>query len=1088
MKKVLGLLFFAVMFTVSLSAQRTVSGTVIDDTGLPVIGASVLVKGQDIGTITDIDGTYQLSVPEGAEKIVISYTGYGTQEIDVMNGNVFDITMAEGAVLDEIVVTGLGIKKEKKALGYGVSTIGADGIAERGETDVARILNGKATGVNIQQTSGMAGSGTNIIIRGYSSITGSNQPLFVVDGVPFNTDTNTDASNFTQGSATASSRFLDLDPNNIADISILKGLSATVLYGEAGRNGVILVTTKTGEGASKENEDLGISVTQGFSVSRIANIPNYQNTYGNGFSGNYGAFFSNWGPSFDVRGSNGVAEDGTIPHPYDNSRNVPRNDDGTVAADARLPQFADRRYEYRPYESVENFFEDGTGSNTSIFVDKKLGKTSFAASYSYAKDGGFTPKRGKVRATEGAEGELPTYQYIPDGEETNVYKKHNIALGASTDLGRGWTMRGSFNYLTSNRVNPPAASAGFLSTVPGGNASLFSDVLYTPRSVDLLHLPYEAADGSMVYYRGGSPIQNPLWTLNNTKEEENIDRFFGRLEFGYKINDNLSLQVRGGADQYTQANASQVNKGGSQIPDGQYFTSTRVNKIYDHVANLMYNFPLGINEDFSIDGLIGVNFRGESNDYSLLSSTEQFVFDLFAHQNFATQESFSFITREKTNGLYGTATLGYKNFLYVGLQARNDWTSTLPEANRSVFYPSASISFIPSELGIFGGSAIEYLKFRLGYGTSAGYPDPYVTSSILATDANAFNNGAVVQTNAVSSTLGNPNLQAEKINELEFGVETNLFRNRITLDASYYNKTSEDLLINLPLDPSTGYHSTTVNGASVSNKGVEIGLTLRPLTNKINWSSTFNFTKNTNIVESIIDGVDLVVISGFTGLGNYAVPGEPYASIYGTAFQKNENGENLVNSLGEFEETAESVNIGDPNPNFTLDWINTISIGNLAFNVQLAYQDGGDVYSATALTLLGRGNTVDTDFNRFLPIVLPGSAADGSPNNVQTYAGDAWFSAFGAANEGAVFDATNIRIREISASYAFPDDLFEGSPFRNLSVKFYGNNIWYKAVNFPEGLNFDPEVLSLGVGNGRGFDYLTGPTSKRYGVSLNAKF
>ena len=1077
MKKVLGLLFFAVAFTVSLSAQRTISGTVIDDSGFPVIGASVLVKGLDVGTITDIDGTYQLDLPAGSEKLVISYTGYGTQEIDVLNGSVFDITMAEGAVLDEIVVTGLGIKKEKKALGYGVSTIGADGIAERGETDVARILNGKATGVNIQQTSGLAGSGTNIIIRGYSSITGSNQPLFVVDGVPFNTDTNSDGSNFTEGSSTASSRFLDLDPNNIADISILKGLSATVLYGEAGRNGVILVTTKTGEGLGDEDDDLGISITQGFSVSQIANLPDYQNTFGNGFSGNYGAFFSNWGPSFDVRGSNGVNADGTIPHPYDNSRNADR-----------LPIFAGETYEYRAYESVENLFDDGSGINTSINVDKKIGNTSFAASYSYAKDGGFTPRRGEVEEVDQGDGVLPVYNYIADGEETNVYEKHNISLGASTELGKGWTMKGSFNYLTSNRVNPPAASAGFLSTVPGGNASLFSDVLYTPRSIDLLHLPYEAADGSMVYYRGGAPIQNPLWTLNNTRETEELDRFFGRLEFGYEITDNVRLQFRAGIDQYTQNNGSEVNKGGSQLPDGRYNTSTRVNKIYDHVANLLYDFPLG-DSDFTLDGVVGVNFRGETNDFSFLQSTEQFVFDLFAHQNFATQETFSLISNEKTNAVYGTATLGYKSYLYLGLQARNDWTSVLPEANRSVFYPSASVSFIPSELGIFNGTVIDYLKLRLGFGTSAGYPDPYVTSSVLATDANAFNlDGTVIQTNAVSTVLGNPNLQAEKINELEFGVEANLFKNRITLDASVYSKNSEDLLINLPLDPSTGYNSTTVNGASVSNNGVEIGLTVRPVTRVVNWSSTFNFTHNENTVESIIDGVDLVVIAGFNGLGNYAIPGEPYGSIYGTAFVTNDNGDPVVNSLGEYDETGEPVNIGDPNPNFTLDWINTISIGNFAFNIQMAYQDGGDVYSATALTLLGRGNTIDTDFNRFLPIVLPGVLADDTPNNIQTYAGDAWFSAFGAADEGAVFDATNIRIREISASYRFPDSIFEGSPFRDLSVKVYGNNIWYNAVNFPEGLNFDPEVLSLGVGNGRGFDLLTGPTSRRFGVSLNAKF
>ncbi|MEL6122703.1 MAG: carboxypeptidase-like regulatory domain-containing protein, partial [Bacteroidota bacterium] len=574
--KRLSLLFCAVVLSVSaLMAQRTVTGTVMDQLGEPLIGANILAQGTTAGTITDIDGTFSLDVPEGVNALVVSFTGYETQEVDITGASNVDITLAEGELLDEVVVTGLGIKKEKKALGYGVSTLASGAVANKGEVDVARILNGKATGVQISQTSGLAGSGTNIIIRGYSSISGSNQPLFVIDGVPFNTDTNTDRGNFAQGSATASSRFLDLDPNNIEEISILKGLSATVLYGEAGRNGVILVTTKTGSGSVDANKGLEVSVSQGYSVSQIANLPDYQNVYGNGFSGNYGAFFSNWGPAFDVRGSNGVAEDGTIQHPYDNGRN-----------NSRLPEFIGQRYDYQAYESAENFFQDGTGLTTSISAKKNYENSSISVAYSYLDDEGFTPRRGEVVQT--IPGDITSYEYMPTGEKSNAYTKHNLSLGASTKLSNGLSVNGSFNYITSNRVNPPAASGGFLTTTQNG-ISLFSDVLYTPRSVDLLHLPYEAADGSMVYYRGGSPIQNPLWTLNNTREEEDIDRFFGNVQLSYDITDFLTAQFRGGMDRYTQYNQFQANKGGSQqfAQDGVYSTSTRLNAIYDHVFNLL---------------------------------------------------------------------------------------------------------------------------------------------------------------------------------------------------------------------------------------------------------------------------------------------------------------------------------------------------------------------------------------------------------------------------------------------------------------------------------------------------------------------
>ncbi len=1055
------LLFFALILSVgTMMAQRTVTGSIVDNTGEALIGANVLAKGTTVGTITDIDGTFSLDVPEGSNTLVISFTGYETQEFDITSTSVVDVVLSEGELLDEVVVTGLGIKREKKALGYGVTTLGSDAVANRAEADVARILRGKATGVNITQTSGMAGSGTNIIIRGYSSISGNNQPLFVVDGVPFNTDTNND-DNFVAGGATASSRFLDLDPNNIAEISILKGLSATVLYGEAGRNGVVLVTTKSGSaGANADETGTEISFSQSISFTEVANLPSYQNTYGNGFSGNFGWFFSNWGPSFDVRGSNGIAEDGTIQHPYDQEQ---YNDD--------FPEFIGQRYQYRAYESVEGFFDRGTTYNTSVGIEKNYGNASVAANYSYLSDGGFTPK-------------------LDNGDASNTYSKHNLGLGASTTLDNGLRLRGSFNYLTSDRTTPPAATA-FGSGSGGGQTSLFSDVLYTPRSIDLLNLPYESPiDGSMVYYRRGSAIDNPLWTLNNTRQLEGIDRFFGNISLGYDLTDNLSLQYRIGVDQYTQANEYQVNKGASQIPDGFYISSQRTNAITDQVANLLYNFQL--TDDISIDGILGANLRRESNNFGFQRSTQQFVFDLFTHQNFITQTSASSETIENNIGAYLTGTLGYKNFLYLGVQMRNDWTSTLEPENRSVFYPSASVSFIPSEALDFGGSVVNYLKVRLGYGTSAGYPSPYQTQTILSTNTRSFiaGDGTIVNTNSLSNQLGNPALQAEKITELELGVEAKFLDNRIGVDLSLYNKSSDDLIIPLSLDPSTGFTTTTVNAASLTNKGIELGLTVTPLRGKFNWDATLNFTKNVNTVDAIAPGVDQVTIAGFTNLGNFAIPGEPYGVFQGFAYEKNDNGDFLVNSLGEYISTQDIETIGDPNPNYTATVINTLSWNNLALNVQLDYRDGGDIYSTTTATMLARGNTIDTDFNRFLPVVLPGVlASDGTtPNNIQVYAGDAFFSGYFGADEGSVFDGTTLRLREVSLSYALPTALLEGTPFGNLSFRVFGENLWYRAYNFPEGVNFDPEVLSLGVGNGQGFDFLTGPTAKKYGVALNVTF
>lgn len=1065
MKK-LYLPLFLLLFVVGFaSAQRTVTGTVTNPAGEPLIGASVLVKGTTVGTVADFDGSYSLDVPEGSNTLVFSFTGYSEQTIELGVSNVVDIVLEEGIDLGEVVVTGLGIKREKKALGYGVSTIGAAEIEAKPQADVARLLRGKATGVDITQTSGIAGSGTNIIIRGYSSISGSNQPLFVIDGVPFNTETNSDRSNFTQGSATASSRFLDLDPNNIAEISILKGLSATVLYGEAGRNGVILVTTKNGSIGGETDKKFEVSVTQTVARTEISNIPDYQDTYGNGFSGDFGWFFSNWGPNFNVRGSNGVAEDGTIQHPYDQAQ---YNDD--------FPEYIGVRYPYKAYPSVENFFEPGLTANTSVAIQNNLGNGSaISATYSYLNDEGFTPDLDEQRG----------------GGSSNYLRKHNLGLGATTKLANGLNIRATFNYIDSDRRNPPAATGGGSGPQFANTASLFSDVLYTPRSIDLMNLPYQSPlDGSHVYYRRGSAITNPRWTLNNVNEGENIRRFFSTIEANYQLASWLNVMYRFGSDQYTQKQQYRVNKGGGQIPDGLMVTSERLNRIADHVLNFMWNFNLS--DDWAIDGILGTNLRREVQNYAGVSSTQQFVYNLFTHNNFINHNGFSATVEENNIGVYGTATVGFRNYAYLNLQARNDFTSTLESGNNSILYPSLSVSLVPTEMipGLQNNTILNYLKIRAGYGTSAGYPDPYQTRNTLITATNVFvtRGGTVLNSNSVSNRLGNPNLQAELLKELEFGVEARFLQNRVGVDLSIYDKASSDLIIDLDLDPATGYTNTTVNAAQITNKGIELGLNITPVQGDLTWDFTLNYTRNRGIVDEIYPGVDQVNIAGFTNLGNFAVPGEPYGVIKGSAFARGPNGGILVNNVGSYVVSPELQTIGNPNPNYTLNWINDISYKGLSLGWQWDYQDGGDIYSVTTATMFARGNTVDSDVDRFLPIILPGELADGTPNNIQTYIGDAFFDGYFGADEGSVFDGTVIRLRQVSLAYVFPEKLLSKTPFGRIGITLSGENLWYDAVNFPDGVNFDPEVLSLGVGNGRGFDFFTGPTAKKYGVTINATF
>ncbi|MEL6274936.1 MAG: SusC/RagA family TonB-linked outer membrane protein, partial [Bacteroidota bacterium] len=776
---VIALVFFAVSF---IAAQRTITGSISDNTGEPLIGASVLVKGTTSGTVTDIDGAFSLGVPSDDAILVVSYTGFATQEVAVdPSQSSYSIVLEENATqLNEVVVTGLGIRREKKALGYAVTTLGTEQLEARPEADVTRILRGKVPGVNITQTSGLAGSGTNVIIRGYTSILGSNQPLFVVDGVPFNSSTNQDLA-FNEGGASGSSRFLDLDPNVIAEVSVLKGLSATVLYGEAGRNGVVLITTKNGLSGELDKK-MEITVDQGFFATQIASLPDDQDLYGNGFHNEQSLAFSNWGAPFNQPGRNAVAEDGTIPHPYQQYSDV-------------LPEFDGARYDYRAYDNLGGFFQDGLIQTTSINVANRLSEgTTLNFSYGYRDEEGFIP--------------------------LSTLVKHNFGLGFQTELSNGLRINSTFNYVNNDRVAPPTSDS-FSSNPTAGEASIFSNIFYTPRSVDVNGLPFEnPQDGSSIYYRGNNSIQHPNWTLANTADDEAVRRFFGQISLSYPITSWLSANYRIGLDGYTQRKRFHVNKGGRQIPLGLLRTSERENFIQDHNLNLQYNSSL--NENITLDGVIGLNVRRDNFYRTTTTSEQQFVFGLIDHENFISHNSDAVQIDENLIGAYATISAGYRNFFYVNLQARNDWTSTLEKDNRSVFYPSVSASFIPTEAfaGLQNNRTINYLKLRLGYGTSAGYPDPYDTRSVLGLQTRTFvtREGTVVNTNFVDNVLGNPQLEAEIHQELEFGLEGRFINNRIGIDLSLYDKNSTDLIIPLDLDPSTGFTETTINAAELNNR------------------------------------------------------------------------------------------------------------------------------------------------------------------------------------------------------------------------------------------------------------------------------
>ncbi len=1074
--KLNGILTLLLAFVVHLSyaQDKTITGTVTDQDGLPLPGASIVVKGTSNGTQTDFDGNYTINAQSG-NVLTFSYVGQRTKEITVGADSTINVQLEQDAqALEEVVVVAQNIKREAGSLGYAVSDVGGDQIEEKAQGDIGRILQGKAAGVNITATNGVSGSGTNFIIRGYTSLSGSNQPLFIVDGVPFDGGANEQSDFF--DSAGESSRFLDLDPNSIENVKVLKGLSATVLYGERGRNGVVLISTKSGS-KKPTAEKLEVTASSSYFISEAV-LPKFQTQYGGGFHQSFGFFFSNWGPDFaDQRsfpyGSNfrGLDTDGTVlvRHPFD------AINDKTLTAS--FQDLAASNYRYQNYNSVQEFFRTGSVSTNSVNFRGATANATYNVNLGHLEDKGFIPGNKVIR--------------------------NNISIGGSANLTNKLRVSGTLNYSNTDYRTPPISASAGSGTV-GDGSSVFGDVLYTPRGVDLFGLPFQTPDGRSIYYRSGNDIQNPRWTLANAKTTQNTERIFGNLSFGYDLAKNLNITYQLGLDTYTEFGTYGQNKGGVDgNPNGIFRSTTTKNKIWNHTVNLNYNKDF--TENLNLQVVLGGQSRNDTFLRDGVESTQQLSFGILEHFNFvnhSTVNSFNDqnIGRkqlENQTGIYADVTLGYKRGLYLNLAARNDWSSTLETDNYSIFYPAASLSFIPTQFieGMISDNFLSSLKMRVGYGTSAGFPNPYGTRNTLSLTSRGFvtPGSSVVSTNAVSNRLGNPDLQAETVSEIEAGLDAQFFRNRLSLNVSVYKKTAEDLITDQQLDPASGFTVTRINAGSLETKGIELDFDVTPIrTDNFSWNLAGNFFADESVITSLPPGTDQIVLTSSIGgrPANYAVVGQPYGVLQGRATVRDASGQRVVQANGEYAVGNDIEIIGDPNPDWNAGLTTTFRYKGFTLAANVLYRHGGDIFSQTAATLLGRGTVAVQGIDREATYILPGVLEDGSPNNIQVTATTLGFNTIGfsAGNDLQIYDGTTIRLNEVSLGYDMPSKFLEKTPFGKISFTLSGNNIWYKAVNFPVDVRFDTNTLSTGVGNGQGIDFITGPSSRRYGLSVKATF
>ncbi|MFV0565308.1 MAG: SusC/RagA family TonB-linked outer membrane protein [Flavobacteriaceae bacterium] len=1013
MKKLLQLFMLIFLSIVQYGfAQKTITG-VVSNNAMPLPGVSIVIKGTTQGTSTDFDGNYAINATSG-DVLVFSYVGMETQEIIVGAQSTINVDLQESSsVLDEVVVTAQGIKKEKKSLGYAISEVDENELKNKPEADVSRTLQGKVAGVQISAASGSAGETTDITIRSKVSINVDNSPLIVVNNVPF------------------SGNLLDIDPNDIESLNVLKGLNASVLYGSAGRNGVILIQTKSGA-AKMGEKSVNISLSQTTYANVVSGLPDYQNTYGQGSDFNYAAGnLGSWGPAF--------TDLDYVLHPYSGNSAFPEYNGVLVPFEAAK-------------NNVKNFFKTGISSTTSLNISTSQESTSFNMSVGYTNEQGLVGN--------------------------NDLKRFNVGVGGAAKITDKLTLGSSLNYSNRKRNSYD-------------EDQLFDLIFYMPRNIDVYNLPYQDAQGKNVYYRSNI---NPNWLIHNTNDFDDVSRVFGNFNANYQLNDNIGLTYRVGYDYENYNQLDYSNKGGLDDFEFGYLNISGTKQVVVD-QTFMANFNYDLSEKISLDGQLGVNSKLETYKQNASENTNQIVYGFFRPSNFTTQTNDYTERKTNLSGVFSQLSFSYDKYLFLNLSGRNDFGSTVEPENRSLFYPGVSLSFIPTSAFNFNTKAINYLKLRGAYATSSGYPGAYKTRTALNTLNPRFVSpeyGNII-TNASDRALANPNLKPELHKEIEIGLESKLLNNRVSLEASIFKRISEDGILAAELPTEMGYEETIINAGRIDTKGIEIDLGIDLIKNKnFNWNLRNLFTAyETTVVDTpygdvylgngswAIEGQPLGIFKGSYILrdseGNYLInPNTGYIMSSGDAGFQDEI-------------------IANPSPDWALTTISAISYKNFTLSAQLEYTHGGEAYSDLADDLLRRGVTKDTE-NREGSFVIPGVYgnmatglpyldANGNtiPNTIQLSGNDVAFNHFYNPDDMATFDTSVFRIREIALGYTLKKDQFKNLPFQSLAITLSGRNLFYNAPGFPKYTNIDPELDTSD-------DETRAPTTSRYSLSLSFTF
>ncbi len=1047
----------------AFAQEKTITGNVTDDKGLPLPGVNIVILGTTNGTQTDFDGNYSIVSNKGAV-ISFSYVGFSKKEIAIGDSNTINVGLEEVAgELEEVVVVAQGVKSKQRSLSYAIATVGNKDIENTGEVNIVSALTSKAPGVSVINSSGSVGASANIRIRGSSSFIKSNSPLFIVDGVPVD-NKSTGSSNDTGNTSGTdfSNRAIDINQNDIASISILKGVAAQTLYGLRAANGVVIITTKKGKSGAPR-----VSVSSTLQVSEVNKLPELQDQYSQGvvlngkytYSGPQNNTAQSWGPKISS-----LEFDGNTAYAFDrNGALVPKGTGNGVAAKA-----------YDQYD----FFVKGLLTDLNASVRGGSDKMTYYISGGKLDQSGVAPtenfSKKSFRADVNAE----------------ITKKLEIGVsGAFVNSGGKRVQRGS---------NTSGIMLGLLRTTPtfdNGNGLKGNAAANTVSS-------YQKTDGSgkQRSYRDGV-YDNPYWTVTKNPSIDNVNRFTGRLSFEYNPNNWLTLNGKYTYDRYSDIRKASfdINSAGKLI--GSVFDDNIFKE--DITASLIAMINTNISEKITFNGLIGA--EKYSTDYlrrNVLGEglTIPGFFDL---SNTANQINKNFVERKKTDGVFANAKIGYDNFWFLDTSVRNDYSSTLPKDNNSFASYSVGTTFVFSEF--FESTIFNYGKLRASYGRIGNDAPMYATKTFY--DAGSVDgDGFISPANAfpLLSTVGferyfisgNNSLRPEVTTEMEFGGEFKFLNSRISLDVAYYDKTTTDQVIDVNIAPSSGFSSRYINSGKVENKGVELAARFVPIQNdNFTWNIDANWSTNTTKVVTIAPGLSSYFLNGFSSTSSRIIEGESYGVIYGEKWKRDDKGNRLIDNDGYPIVDSESGVIGNPIPDWTMGITNSFSYKNISLSFLLDIRKGGDVWCGTCGIIDYFGTSKETGDLRDKSTVFQGVVEKtGEPNTKEVKFVDfskerddaAYWTrnGFGGVAEDYVYDSSWVRLREVSLSYNFGDKIIKSTPLTSASITFSGRNLWlltdYKGV--------DPETNLTGDTNGSGLDYFNQPNTKSYAISLKLNF